>query len=242
MILFCGDPHGHFEALFELARRLQPRAMVLLGDNTPPDDATYPALDRLTDVYSIIGNHDGDRDEYLYRYGYLLDRGRDLSGRVLEIDGYRVAGLGGVFRGKLVWVPPNTPRAHSRAELAAHTPRQNRFWGGPARKHWASLWYEDYQTLSRLHADILVSHEAPETLAKGFEALGELARRMKAKRYFHGHLHANYSCRLPRSHCRVEGVALGGVKNAHGVSLVVGRDRPKRLSQALGGELTTAYA
>ena len=95
-ILFFGDPHGDFEPVFEAVERMQPEAIVLLGDlqaRQPLHLELAPILDK-TAVWFIHGNHDTDSDEdfdHLFR-SELGDR--NLDGQVQTIAGYRIAGLG----------------------------------------------------------------------------------------------------------------------------------------------------
>jgi hypothetical protein len=45
---------------------------------------------------------------------------------------------------------------------------------------------------SRMRADTLVTHEAPESHPQGWRALGELAEVMKVGKLIHEHHHTNY--------------------------------------------------
>ena len=45
---------------------------------------------------------------HLRRFGGTHWKSRNLHNRVVEIQGQRIAGLGGVFRGQ-IWMPPNKP-------------------------------------------------------------------------------------------------------------------------------------
>ena len=110
MILFCGDPHGHFGHLIEAVQAHQPAAVILLGDlqaQRPLEDELALILDK-TEVWFIHGNHDtGTEADHDHLFGSALAH-RNLHGRVVEIAGLRIAGLGGVFRGK-VWTPRHRP-------------------------------------------------------------------------------------------------------------------------------------
>ncbi len=64
-----------------------------------------------------------------------------------------------------------------------------RFRGGSALRHWTSIFSEDMRALARLHADVLVTHEAPSTRRYGFEVLDDLARDMGVRLVVHGHHH-----------------------------------------------------
>lgn len=58
-----------------------------------------------TEIWFIHGNHDTDTEaDHDHLFGSAM-ADRNLHGRVVEIAGLRIAGLGGVFRCK-VWTPP----------------------------------------------------------------------------------------------------------------------------------------
>lgn len=120
-IFFCGDPHGHFEHIIEAVHVHRPAAIVLLGDIQPQqllEQALKPIVD-LTEIWWIHGNHDTDSEA---DYDHLFDSAladRNLHGRVVEVAGARIAGLGGIFRGS-VWSPPSPPRYASAEEFLAH--------------------------------------------------------------------------------------------------------------------------
>ena len=107
MILFCGDLHGQFGHVIEAVLVRQPAAVILLGDlqaQNPLEVELAPILGH-TEIWFIHGNHDTDSDA---DHDNLFDSAladRNLHGRVVEIAGVRIAGLGGVFRGQ-VWSPP----------------------------------------------------------------------------------------------------------------------------------------
>lgn len=61
--------------------------------------------------------------------------------------------------------------------------------GGILRKHHSSIFPDVYERLSKMKADILVTHEAPSAHAYGFQAIDELAVRLGAKKVVHGHHH-----------------------------------------------------
>jgi hypothetical protein len=151
-----------------------------------------------TQVWFIHGNHDTDADQdFDFLFGSELG-GRNLHGRVELIAGYRVAGLGGVFRGK-IW-DPGQPVAQapfkSREALLAHARRGSSSaaagWrGGYARKHFSSIFPDEVEALSSMRADILVTHEAPSAHPRGFRVLDDLVIALGAKLLVHGHHHEN---------------------------------------------------
>lgn len=222
MILFAGDPHGNFRPITRAVREQRPTGVVLLGDyDLPvPLEQALSNVPELSDVWWIPGNHDGDRDEW---YDYLFSSAladRNLHARVVEIAGRRVAGLGGVFRGK-IWHPGDDqhhgqPRVDSRAEFVRRMGRGNRWRGGLPRQHHVSIWWEDYEKLSAMRADVLVLHEAPPPHRYGHEVLADLARHMGVRLIVHGHHHTDYTETLSDG-IRVIGVGLAGVTTDEGV-------------------------
>lgn len=188
MILFCGDPHGSFDHIIQRVLHTRPAAVILLGDlclANPFEETFAPILD-LTNIWFIHGNHDTDKVQY---HDHLFATpGRNLHGRVVEIDGVQVAGLGGIFRGQ-VWYPPEPPSYSNRQTFLAHCGKGNLWREGLPRKHRSSIFAEDVQYLQTLKADILVSHEAPHAHPHGFLVIDELAQSLGAKTIIHGHHH-----------------------------------------------------
>jgi len=186
-ILFVGDPHGEFGPILKRAEAMQPEAIILLGDQTPDRplaEVLGPWAER---TWYILGNHDSDQEQFLVRHlGSMSDR--NLNARVRPVAGVGIAGLGGVFRSQ-VWYPPSPPKWTGRAEFVRYTKPALRFRGGLALRHWTSVFLEDVQTLARLHADVLVTHEAPSTHRYGFDVLDDLAWDMGVRLVVHGHHH-----------------------------------------------------
>lgn len=188
MILFCGDPHGKFDHIIQRVLQTLPAAVIMLGDlslSKPFDETFAPILD-LTDIWFIHGNH--DTDEVLYHDHLFACPERNLHGRHVEIDGFKIAGLGGIFRGQ-VWYPPELPRFMTREDFIAHCGKGNLWRGGLPRKHRSSIFPEDIQCFDSLKADILVTHEAPIDHPHGFQAINELAQSLEVKTIIHGHHH-----------------------------------------------------
>ncbi len=108
MIYLCGDTHGSFDHIIDVVGQDRPAAVVFLGDlqaQRPLEIELATILDK-TEVWFIHGNHDTDSEaDYDNLFGSAL-ADRNLHGRVVEIDGLRIAGLGGIFRGQ-VWAPPS---------------------------------------------------------------------------------------------------------------------------------------
>ena len=123
-IFFCGDPHGEFDYINKTVEKYRPDAIVILGDLQPPDDLETllaPTL-AITQVWWIPGNHDTDCEEYYDRLWHGPIAEHNLHGRVAEVAGLRIAGLGGVFRGQ-IWMPEGRPN-YQQPGLYAAAPRR----------------------------------------------------------------------------------------------------------------------
>ncbi|CAN7173874.1 metallophosphoesterase [Variovorax paradoxus] len=195
-LMFFGDPHGDFEPVIAAVERFQPEAIVLLGDiqaRRPLHVELRPILD-LTEVYWIPGNHDTDSNgdyDHLWE-SELADR--NLHGAVVEIAGYKVAGLGGIFRSK-IWDPrrPIEKAAFQSSDAMRRTMKREERWrDGISRKHRSSIFPDEYQRLLRSGpADILVTHEAPSAHPHGWQVIDELAEKLGVQLVVHGHHHEN---------------------------------------------------
>lgn len=231
-IVFVGDLHRRWDYLEDglAALAAPPAAAVLLGDmecDAPLDLLAAPLLRRGVAVHWIFGNHDYDGGPEMW--ANLAARGRNpltapgaLHGRVAEIGGLRIAGLGGVFR-RRVWEPPAPPRLRRRAELAADLDTLDASWNAAQRQALGealaamAIWPEDWEALLGQQADVLVTHEAPSSHPAGAAALETLARSLGARLVVHGHHHVNALSVAPDG-LQVLGVAAGwGVDASGGV-------------------------
>ena len=121
LIWMLGDVHGHFDHVLETVRASgeRPAAVIFLGDLQCP----APFSDCVKDIeaagitcWAIPGNHDTDSEQACQNlFDDTLFQARNLHGRVVEIAGLRVAGLGGVFRGE-IWYPRPSANAEAVAE------------------------------------------------------------------------------------------------------------------------------
>ncbi|MCR6478109.1 metallophosphoesterase [Variovorax sp. ZS18.2.2] len=193
-LMFFGDPHGDLDPVIAAVERLQPEAIVLLGDiqaRRPLHDELRPILD-LTEIWFIHGNHDTDSDaDYDNLWGSELAT-RNLHGRIVEIAGFKVAGLGGIFRRK-IWDPqrPIEEAAFQSSDAMRRTMKREERWrDGISRKHRSSIFPADYQQLLQSgHSDILVTHEAPAAHPHGWQVIDELAETLGVQLVVHGHHH-----------------------------------------------------
>jgi len=218
-IFFCGDPHGRFAHIVDAVKAHRPTAVVLLGDLQAqrPLEQEFASILTMTEVWWIHGNHDTDSDaDYDNLFGSaLIDR--NLHGRIVDVAGMRIAGLGGVFRGQ-VWMPPAPEKFETPASYMAHCGKGNLWRGGLSRKHRSSIFSVDYQRLIGEQADILVTHEAPSCHSHGFLAIDELARNLRVRRAFHGHHHVpvDYGDQAERLGFAAYGVGYRGIVDQDG--------------------------
>lgn len=219
-VLFFGDLHGGFDHCLAVVRQYQPKAIVLLGDiqSPAPLHEVLAEVRKLTEVWWIQGNHDTDTEDF---YKHLYDSelaDYNLDGRVVTIAGVRIAGLGGVFRGK-VWHPAGSCWNYFGAkELMADCEQRHLWREGIPLRHRSSIFPETYMQLRTQCADVLVCHEAPSCNRYGFAVLDRLARQMGVKHFFHGHHHDSYDYRghYQRLGFKAHSVGLRGVMNLEG--------------------------
>ncbi|MFH7040777.1 metallophosphoesterase family protein [Paucibacter sp. JuS9] len=243
-LLFAGDPHAQFRHIIDSAH--QADAVVLLGDMEPTrplHEELAPLLERKVPVWFIHGNHDADSDELWMRvWGSELAE-QNIHGRVIELaDGTRLAGLGGVFR-EAVWYPDpaaargGEPAFRSREAHAKATPRQDRWGGGPHRRHWGTIYPSEVDHLADLRADILVTHEAGGYHPNGFSILDTLAQQLGVMVTVHGHHHdaLNSSARWQAQGFKSFGVGLRGLSMLDTTDWTWSIVRPGELDQARAG-------
>ncbi len=216
-ILFAGDPHGNFNPLIDAVKRYLPEAIVLLGDydlKRPLEHYIYSIMDK-TQVWWIPGNHDFDiplHHENLFSSQLSKN---SLHLKIKDIAGLRIAGLGGIFLGR-VWYPPTAPKWKSKKDFIRGQHSDSKF-SGLSLKLESAIWPDEVAKLKELKADILVTHEAPRSHRHGFIAIDQLAEAMGVKKVFHGHLHEHYAAQIRK------GIKVFGVGKAM-VSDLLGHD------------------
>lgn len=211
---FFSDPHGDYSPVRRALRSESiPAYSLFLGDF----DLVRPLEEELSDLISagsnvfwIPGNHDADRVEW---HDFTFESAmsdRNICGRVIDVGGLKVAGIGGVFHAD-VWHPKDgdgQPKFVSRQEYLASN--QKKSWrGGLPLRHRATIFPEDFNTLASLETDVLVSHEAPSSHKYGHSEIDDLAEIMGAKLIVHGHIHQRYDAVLPNG-IRVTGMEKAG--------------------------------
>lgn len=203
-LMLFGDPHGDFEPVRRAVLRFAPQAVILLGDLTPAMPLHQELADILpaTEVWFIHGNHDTDSELYHDRLWQSDMADRNLHGRVVQIAGLLVAGLGGIFR-QTVWYPrgdASEPAWHSPQDFLRGTKPAQRWRGGVPLKHRSTIFPSDVQTLAQRRADVLVTHEAPTGHHHGFHAIDRLADTLGVSWVVHGHHHTDLVHPMSASH------------------------------------------
>jgi predicted phosphodiesterase len=224
MIWLLGDVHSHFDHIEQAidAAPVKPSTTIFLGDIEAPipfEDCIEGILKRGVEVFWIRGNHDTDTKD---NWNYLSSpesMARNIDGKVINVDGIWIAGLGGVFRGeawhegieggrpsfasyaeyeKAIRNERNLKQRLSRQDLVqmqavpsrqGAADLQDTYRAGKLLKHHSTIFPDAYGELALLKADILVTHEAASCHPHGFGAIDVLARKMGVKALFHGHQH-----------------------------------------------------
>lgn len=197
---FLGDVHGEFKWVARAleAAKKAPDWIVFLGDldvDRPLRECLAPMLRDFpqTKVALIHGNHDADSYE---RWENFMDHAPAtwLHGQVVELNGIKVAGLGGNFMGR-TWMPDSAsgPSFRNKDKAMNQGAFQHRGGQRPWPGYHAAIYPDDVEHLAKQRADILVTHEAPSCHKYGFAELDKLSRSMRVVRSFHGHHHDDMS-------------------------------------------------
>lgn len=200
-IIIYGDPHGDWSPLLRACADDRPDGVVILGDcdlALPLRQQIQPVFDAGIRVQWIPGNHDaGGMEQYGRLWGDHPEGNLHASWR--QVGGLVVAGLGGVFKGK-VWFPrieDAEPVHATRRDYLRRLPRADRWRGGLPLGMWDSIFPEDVAALRDLKADVLVTHEAPSCHRHGFIGIDMAARNCCARLVVHGHHHERCQGVLP---------------------------------------------
>ncbi len=226
MILFAGDPHGNYNHLYPFVKERDNVALVILGDLQLTSCEELDKLAQHCDIWFIHGNHDSKTvASYDAIWGTHWQE-RNLHNRVVEIQGVKIAGLGGVFRGH-IWMPPNRPMFFDHIHYCQYNP--SKVWrGGIPLRHRVSIFPSDIEILEQQQADILICHEAPCPHLKGFSVLNKLAEKMQVKKIFHGHHHENFDySAINRNNYEIHNIGFRSLADINGNYLYIGVDNRK---------------
>lgn len=206
-ILFAGDPHGNFTPILRASAALPPGTLIVVGDlacSAPVAQIFARPIAAGWVVRWIMGNHDTETEA---AFDHLTGHDGDIGLRVETIGGLRFAGLPGVFRPR-VWEPRDgAPAFRTRAAFQAALRPGEAWRGGLPLWHRDTIFPEDFDRLSALRCDVLVSHEAPSSHTHGHAVIDDLAAACGARLIVHGHHHQSYETVLPNG-VRVRGLGL----------------------------------
>lgn len=153
-ILFAGDPHGNFAPLIQAVNTCHPDAVVLLGDyelKNPLEYYLHSILDK-TEVWWIPGNHDYDSALHYENLFFSALSDFTLHLKVKEVAGVRIAGLGGIFLGR-IWYPPQVPKWKSQQHFFSDE-------NAPSKtsrlylKYKSAIWHDEWESLKALKASV----------------------------------------------------------------------------------------
>ncbi len=196
-IVIAGDPHGNFAPIIRACSAEDTGTLILLGD-CELHVRLHQMLGSLFalgwQVYWILGNKDTETATVFDHLAGDFPEG-DIGGKVIEIGGLRIAGLGGVFKPR-IWTPPESPSFNTRGDFLQSLPPREQWRGGLPLWHRDSIFPEDFARLARHRFDVLVTHEAPSCHRHGSAAIDRLADVAGARLIVHGHHHESYAVKL----------------------------------------------
>ncbi|AFU19528.1 metallophosphoesterase family protein [Actinobacillus suis] len=227
MILFAGDPHGSYQHLYPIlqAHKGEEVALVILGDLQLTTPEELDKLSQYCDIWFIHGNHDSKTVAAFDSIWNSEWKQRNIHGKVVDIQGVKIAGLGGVFRGH-IWMPPNRPMFFDPIHYCQYCPQERIWRGGLPLRHRTSIFPSDIEALENQQADILISHEAPRPHPQGFAVINQLARKMGVSKIFHGHHHDNFDYKSINRNkaCDIFNIGFRSLSDIDGNYLIVGVD------------------
>lgn len=224
MILFAGDPHGSYTHLLPFVKERENVALVILGDLQLTTTAELDNLEQYCDIWFIHGNHDSKTVQAFDAIWGTHWKARNLHSRVVEIQGVKIAGLGGVFRGH-IWMPPHRPMFLDPIHFCQYTLQEKLWRGGVPLRHRTSIFPSDVEQLACQQADILITHEAPRPHQQGFNAINRLAESMGVQKIFHGHHHDNFDYRtLNKNAYQIFNIGFRSLADIDGNYLLIGVD------------------
>src|SRR5690348_7975512 len=161
-IVIAGDPHGNFPPILRTCATLDPGTLTLVGDcdlREPLRHVLAPLFNAGWNVLWIIGNKDAETATAFDNLVTDFPEG-DIGGKVIEIDGLRVAGLGGVFKPR-IWHPRadepgggiEPPSFNTRREFLDSLKPREHWRGGLPLWHRDSIFPEDFAHLARHRFD-----------------------------------------------------------------------------------------
>ena len=176
-IFFCCYTYGNFDHVINTVQAHKLVAIIFPGDL----QAKKPLQDELR---MILDDTDFDADHDNLFISSLAPR--NLHAKAVDMAGVRIAGLGGVFRGR-VWLPPGDPVFASPCDLVRSVGSSNLWRNGLMRKLCSTIFPVDYFRLMGKRADVLVTHEAASVHQHGWDAVDALASSLRMRKFLYGH-------------------------------------------------------
>ncbi len=188
----------------------------MVGDcelRSPLHRVLDPLFARGWRVHWIIGNKDAETETAFDNLVTDHPDG-DIGGKVIDVGGVRIAGLGGVFKPR-IWHPraeaPSTridPPSFDTRRAFLDSLKPSEHWrDGLPLWHRDSIFPEDVSHLAQHRFDVLVTHEAPSCHRHGFAVIDQLAEVAGARVIVHGHHHESYAAKL-RSGIDIRGLGV----------------------------------
>jgi hypothetical protein len=152
MIVTAGDTHGNFSPILRACAAQEPGTLILLVDcelRVPLRQALVSLFAVGWYVHWIIGNKDTETEAVFDNLAVDFPEG-DIGGRVIEVGGLRIAGLGGVFKPR-IWDPAagEPPSFGTRGEFLASLDARAHWRGGLPLWHRDSIFPEDFCRLAQ---------------------------------------------------------------------------------------------
>ena len=135
-IVIAGDPHGNFPPILRACAAEEPGTLILLGDcelRSPLRHVLGSLFALGWRVHWILGNKDAETETAFDNLATDFPEG-DIGGRVIEVGGLRIAGLGGVFKPR-IW-HPRADVPGEKIEPPSFTTRREFLDSLKPREHW----------------------------------------------------------------------------------------------------------
>ncbi|WP_026065637.1 metallophosphoesterase family protein [Actinoalloteichus spitiensis] len=199
MVRVLAVADGVVEKLWTEQVRAYDVALVLGAGDLPFDYLEYLSTELGVPCVFVPGNHDQDLSGYTKVRGMWTRGGMPVSwpgpagavnadGRVVDVAGLRIAGLGGCLRyreGANQWTEREQAR---RGRRVCRRAAARRWWDGRG-------------------VDVLLTHAPPfgcgdldDPPHRGFHCLHDVVRRLRPPLLVHGHVHPEYGPRAREGH------------------------------------------
>ena len=202
--LIISDAHSDFSKINSYCKDTFQHCnnIVLLGDQEVKRDIKSE-LSNYENVYYIFGNHD-ETEDIIKNHESIIEN--NLHCKVVEINRIKVAGIGGAINFDFFGISPvdgiediyNVQSKYFSRELYLQAKKGTEFEKACHAISMASIFPADVEKFIDMPgADVLVSHEAPESHPLGYKLIGDIGRILGVKLILHGHHHEAYQAMIP---------------------------------------------